>query len=67
MSEGANEIIDQIFITLALRNMPLRVITHSNVQKCRNMYVYNGHKKQHQEKTLILRYISVMKILQVKE
>lgn len=32
MSEGANEIIDQIFITLALRNMPLRVITHSNVQ-----------------------------------
>lgn len=49
MSEGANEIIDQIFITLALRNMPLRVITHSNVQKCRNMYVYNGHKKQHQE------------------
>lgn len=39
MSEGANEIIDQIFITLALSNMPLRVITHSNVQKCRNMYV----------------------------
>lgn len=56
MSEGANEIIDQIFITLALSNMPLRVITHSNVQKCRNMYVYNGHKKQHQEKPLILRY-----------
>lgn len=56
MSEGANEIIDQIFITLALSNMPLRVITHSNVQKCRNMYVYDGHKKQHQEKPLILRY-----------
>lgn len=72
MSESANEIIDQIFITLALRNMPLRVITHSNVQKCRNMYVYNGHKKQHQEKTpdtslQMTGNLSVMKILQVKE
>lgn len=56
MSEGANEIIDQIFITLALRNMPLRVITHSNVQKCRNMYVYNGHKSSIKKKPLILRY-----------
>lgn len=56
MSEGANEIIDQIFITLALRNMPLRVITHSNVQKCRNMYVDNGHKSSIKKKPLILRY-----------
>lgn len=55
MSESANETIDQIFITLALSNMPLRVITYSTFKNA-EIYLHKGHKEQHKKKPLILHH-----------
>lgn len=55
MSESANETIDQIFITLALSNMPLRVITYSTFKNA-EIYLHRGIKNNIKKKPLILHH-----------